>query len=542
MSLILKSLADQKETMRVFQECEDEEEPKSFRQAINSFDSENWLNAMKEELNSIHENETWILADLPDGRRAIGSKWVFKRKFDENGKVSRFKARLVAQGFSQRYGIDYDECFAPVVRSSTIRLFLSVAGMRGLLVNQYDVATAFLNGELNEEIYMKQPPGFENGSKVLLLKKSLYGLKQAARAWNEALHRSLLSHNFVQCETDHCLYTLKSDLNVCYLLVHVDDVLVASDCESTMDNVMKSISKTFKLEDLGPVKHFLSIDIERNSEGNFMLPQPNYIDKIVACAKLTEAKDSKYPVDTGYYKLTGKLLSSNEEYRKLIGMLLYLTTNTRPDIAATVSILSQKITQPRDVDLKKVKRVVRYLKGTRDLTLQLSDKNERDPMFALTDANWAEDRVDRKSNSGFYCSINGGAISWSCRKQSVVALSSAESEFYALSETVKEMIWLKRIATCFDINVPHSLNIYTDSQSVISMLQNQNFSHRTKHIDTKHFFVKEMVSSGEIKLIYTKTEDNIADMMTKPLGSIKLKKHREKMLISHLLRRQQVTN
>jgi hypothetical protein len=252
----------------------------------------------------------------------------------------------------------------------------------------------------------------------------------------------------------------------------------------------------------------------------------------VLTAGLTEAKESKHPVDIGYYKLQGKNLSSNEEYRKLIGMLLYLTTNTRPDIAATVSILSQRVSNPSDVDLKEVKRIIRYLKGTRNLKLQLSTHINEETIYAYSDAysdaNWAEDRLDRKSVSGFYCSVNGGAISWSCRKQATVALSSTESEFVALNETCQEMIWLKRVANDLDIFTSGPVNIYTDSQSVISMIRNQNFSNRTKHIDTKYFFVKDLVAAGEINLVYKKTEDNNADMMTKPLGPTRLKKLREK--------------
>lgn len=212
-------------------------------------------------------------------------------------------------------------------------------------------------------------------------------------------------------------------------------------------------------------------------------------------------------------------MQSNEEYRKLIGMLLYLTTNTRPDIAASVSILSQKVTKPRDIDWNEIKRIIRYIKGKRsDLKLYLSSEKCSENVFAFSDANWAEDREDRKSNSGYYCSVNGGAISWSCIRQNVIAMSSTEAEYVALSETCKEVVWIKRIAQELNIEIPDSITIYTDSQNSISMINNhdvQKFSNRTKHIDTKFHFIREKVISGDIKLKYVPTEINIADMKTK---------------------------
>lgn len=482
---------------------------------------------MKEELNSIEENNTWILCDLPHGRKAIGSKWVFKNKLNENGNVERRKARLVAQGFSQKFGVDYDEVFAPVARNTTLRLLLSVAGTRNYTVNHYDIKTAFLNGKLEEEIYMKQPPGFQNGGKVYRLKKSLYGLKQAARVWNNTLHEALTEQGCKQNEIDKCLYVRKQQGKVCYLLVHVDDLLVATNDKNYKDDLMKTIGKKFEMKNLGGVKHYLGIDVEK-IDGKFYISQPGYIDKILEESGLKEAKISKFPVDTGYYKQEGSYLSSNEEYRKLIGMLLYLTTNTRPDIAASVCILSKKVEKPRDNDLNEVRRIIRYLKGTRNLKLQLNnEESDGSNIFAYSDANWAEDKHDRKSNSGYYCSVNGGAISWSCRKQDVVSLSSTEAEYVALTETCKEVTWLREIGKGFDLRLPEVITIFTDNQSCISMIGNEKFSNRTKHIDAKYHYIREQVTSGRIRLEYCPTAENIADLMTKPLGSIKTEKLRE---------------
>jgi Reverse transcriptase (RNA-dependent DNA polymerase) len=497
------------------------QEPRSYKEALNSGNAAQWRCAMQEELKAIEENGTWEAADLPKGRKAVGSKWVFKEKKDSHGNTIKFKARLVAQGFSQKFGVDYDEVFAPVARQTTFRLLLSVAGTRKYKVKQYDIKSAFLNGKLEEEIYMKQPPGFQDGDKVYRLRKSLYGLKQSARVWNQTLHDALVKQGCRQNEVDNCLYSRKLRGNVIYILIHVDDLLVAGSNEDDMEQLMKEIEKNFEMTNLGGASHYLGIDIEQDSDGRFFISQPAYIDSIVAEAGLENSKISKFPLDTGYAKQLGTPLESNEEYRKLIGMLLYLTTNTRPDIAASVSILSRKVEHPRDNDMNEVKRVIKYLKGTRQLKLMINDVSGNNELTVYSDANWAEDTDDRKSNTGYFVSVNGGTISWSCRKQDLVAMSSAESEYIALAETCKEVLWLREIMKGFDMEEQKTTTILTDSQSCIALLKNQRFSHRTKHFDTRYHFIRDHVTKGSIRLEYVPTHENTADLMTKPLGGIK---------------------
>lgn len=503
-------------------QANNERDPKTYREAISSKNAEEWQEAIQEELKSIEQNDTWELVDLPKQRKAIGSKFVFKSKTDSNGAVIRRKARLVARGFTQKYGEDYDEVFAPVARSTTFRMLMSIAGAKKYSVKQYDIKTAFLNGILTEELYLKPPPGSETNGKVYRLKKTLYGLRQSARVWNQTLHESLVKNGCEQNKTDNCLYSLTSGGDVVYLLIHVDDILTATNNPEKQSDLMSSIGKDFELKDLGEAKDFLGIRTERDEEGNYCISQPDYIAKIIEAAKLTEGKISKFPMDTGYHKLEGKELPSNEHYRKIVGMLLYLSTNSRPDIAASVAILSQRVKNPRDVDLNEVKRVVRYLKGTQHEKLRLSSSGDHEMLFAYSDSDWAENKVDRKSHSGFFCSMNGGTIGWSCKKQDLVALSSAEAEYIALSEASKEVIWTTRIARHFGIELQAPISMYTDSQSAMAMITNQKFSHRTKHIDTKYHFVKDIISKKIIELKYHPTATNVADMMTKPLGGNKI--------------------
>ena len=391
-----------------------------------------------------------------------------------------------------------------------------------------DVKTAFLNGNLEDEIFLRQPPGFKTSDKVYKLKKSLYGLKQAARVWNLTLHNELIKLNFIQSSVDKCLYVLRDGNSVCYLLVHVDDIILASDNEKLLEMIKRKVGEKFEIKDLGLVKHYLGIDVSKDKNGNFMLSQSQYIQKIVETAGLSDSKTSKHPLDVGYFKaLDENFLDDNHEYRKLIGMLLYLTTHSRPDISASVAILSQRIANPRQVDMNEVKRVIKYLKETSNLKLSLSNVLGEQKLQAFSDANWAEDRLNRKSNSGFICKINGGTVSWCCRKQDIIALSSTEAEYIALSETCKEIIWLKRLVNIFDKALANDCTIFSDSQSCMKMTKNDKFSNRTKHIDTKFHFVKDLVSKNAVKIEYVATENNIADMFTKPLANTKLKFFRE---------------
>lgn len=505
----------------LFKACESESfEPKTYKQATTCKDSHKWFRAMCEELNSIEENNTWECVKLPKGKNAVGSKWVYKLKKANDGSLI-YKARLVAQGYSQIHGEDYGEVFAPVARSSTMRILLSIAGSRKYNVKHYDIKTAFLNGKIEEEIYLKPAPGFEIGQNVYKLHKSLYGLKQAAHVWNKTLHNELVKVGFIQNYTDKCLYTAKKGSNVCYLLVHVDDILTASNNSQYEEEIMNKIGSKFQVKSLGNVSTYLGINVEKNKAGEYLISQTGFIDEIAKEAGLEMGKSSKYPLSTGYFKHEGpfKYLEDNKEYRKLIGMLLYISTNSRPDISASVSILSQNMTKPRDYDLVEVKRVIKYLVTTKHEKLKLNTKGCNESLEIFSDANWAEDSTDRKSNSGYLCKVNGGTVSWCCRKQNVVALSSCEAEYIALTETCKEVTWLRKIAEAFDMKIPEAITIKTDSQSCMAIVRNNKFSNRTKHIDTRYHYVKNLVMEGKIALEYCTTNDNAADLLTKPLGS-----------------------
>lgn len=501
-------------------------DPCTDKEAMESFEANQWEKAKKEELESIKRNKTWTVTELPHGRKAIGSKWVFKSKVSATGE-KQYKARLVAQGFTQQFGIDFDEVFAPVANSTTLKILLTVAGMKSFHVRHYDVKSAFLNGELKEEIYMRPPPGVNENGKVYRLQKSLYGLKQAANVWNQKLHDTLTKTGSVRSKEDDCLYSYASGGVVIYLLVHVDDILAVSNSVPSLKNYMNIVGRAFEIKDLGEVKSYLGISLQRNEEGFFEMSQSEYIQKILEVTEMNDAKVSRIPMDTGYHKVEGEPLDSNDDYRKLIGMLLYLSVNSRPDIAAAVAILCQKVSAPTSNDLNEAKRVLRYLKGTKDLRLKMGSSNGKDELWAFTDSDWAEDKVNRKSNSGFVCFLSNSPVMWKSKKQTIVATSSAEAEYIALSSGAKEVIWIKRMIESFGLKQEKPTKMYSDSMSAIAMVTKPKSGSKSKHIDTKFHHVKDLVSNKVIELQYVPTERNVADVLTKPLGKNKMKQFRE---------------
>lgn len=504
-------------------------EPKTYNQAVTCDDRENWISAMKEEIESLHENGTWELVDLPENKKPIGCKWVYKIKTNENGSVTRYRARLVAQGFSQKFGSDYDQVFAPVAKLTTLRIMLSLANKNGWHVVHVDAKTAFLNGKLEETIFMRQPPGFiseGNEERVCCLKRSLYGLKQAARSWNQTLHEYLIASGFRQSMEDPCLYIKEENGVKTYIVVYVDDMSIFSKSKQAIEKAEQILSKKFKIQNLGAIKCYLGLEVTRDKGGNYMVNQSKYINQVVEQFGLKDAKESKFPLSVGYGKQNSEnvFLTDNSDYRKLVGCLLYIAINTRLDIAASVSILAQKVCQPTQNDWVELKRVLKYLKGTINFNLRLSATKFDDLLYAYTDANWAEDRLDRKSNTGYVIFVCGGAVSWCSKKQTCVALSSTEAEFIALSEGSMEVIWIRRLLEELGENLEQPTVVYEDNQSCLKLIENEKFSNRSKHIDTRKFFVKSHVNEKTVQCVYCPTEQMLADMMTKPLPASRIQR------------------
>lgn len=513
-----------------------EDEPRSYQEAINSHDHAEWREAMKEEMTALKSNHTWELTDRPEGRNVVGCKWVFKRKHDEEGKPTRFRARLVAQGFSQKYGVDFDEVFAPVVKATTVRIMLAIAGIEKLTVRHVDVKTAFLNGDLDEEIYMKQPPGFldpDYPEKVCLLKKSLYGLKQSARRWCVKLCDVLESMGFTRSTEDECLFTKTVDGRTIYILCYVDDILLIGADEEELVRIEEELRTHFEIVSLGNAHHFLGMRLTRDNDGFFALDQSAYISRILTRFNMLDAKPSKIPLDPSYLSEsdTSEPFLQETMYRSLIGALLYLSISTRPDVATAASMLSRKLSCPTLRDWNEAKRVLRYLKGSIDLSLKLGHKDydRRSDLIGFIDADHAGDINDRKSNSGFVFLFRGAPISWGCHKQTTVSISSTEAEYVSLSEACQESVAIRRFLDEVDYKQKNPTLVFEDNQSCIQLASCERIGRRSKHIETRYHYVRDLNETNIIDLNYCPTEDMVADIMTKPLGANKMAKFRALM-------------
>lgn len=505
--------------------------PKTYEEAMKMKNRRKWIHAMEEEIKSMEKCSAWDLVQCPTEKRIIDCKWIYKIKSEPNTSSVRYRARLVARGFSQKYGEDYDEVFAPVVKQTTIRTLLTISGIKNMQVKHLDIKTAYLNGHLEEIVYMKQPKGFEDKEHpefVCRLKKSIYGLKQSARAWNNKITEVLTAGGFKRGSADSCIFSKKILDNFIYVLIYVDDILIAAYVEQQFEEVEKLLSDNFETKIIGDIKYYLGIEVERNKNGIFYLHQQNYIEKILKFFNLENAKTSKIPLDSGYQNNSniGKPLENNDLYRKAIGSLLYLSVNTRPDISASISILSRKVNNPNSNDWNEVKRVMKYLKLTKTLKLQLGEKDAENNLEIYADADWAGDDRDRKSTSGFIIKLYSSSISWSSKKQSTVSLSSTEAEYISLCEACQELQWIRQLMKDFN-EQSAKITVYEDNQSTLKMLDNEGVKTRSKHIDVKYHYIRELKKKKEVIFEYCPSDRMQADIMTKPLGFIKIQRLRE---------------
>ena len=438
-------------------------EPESYQEAMSDEHKEDWLKAMQEEMKSLHENHTFELVKLPKGKRAFKNKWVFKLKADESVSRPRYKARLVVKGFEQKKGIDFEEIFSPVVKMSSIRVVLGLAASLNLEVEQLDVKTAFLHGDIDKEIYMEQPEGFEvkgNEHLVCKLKKSLYGLKQAPRQWYTKFDSFMEGHGYSKTSSDHCVYVKKfSDGDFIILLLYVDDMLIVGHDTKKIESLKKDLNRSFAMKDLGPAKKILGMSITRDRKnGKLWLSQQKYIEKVLERFSMSNSKPVSTPL-ASHFKLSSQQCPTSEKekaemkkipYASAVGSLMYAMVCTRPDIAHAVGVVSRFLSNPGKEHWQAVKWILRYLNGTSRVCLCFG--SGQPVLDGYTDADMAGDLDSRKSTSGYMMTFAGGAVSWQSRLQKCVALSTTEAEYIAVVEASKELLWMKKFLQELGIN------------------------------------------------------------------------------------------
>jgi hypothetical protein len=501
----------------------DEEEPRTFREAMNSKLKERWKEAIESEFSSLKENKTWMVSELPNGKKTIKTRWVFRIKLNERNEPERFKARLVVKGYNQEYGIDYNETFAPVIKQQALKLFLAIAVNEGLEVHHADISTAFLNGDLEEEVYIDVPEGFDEklkSNQVLRLLKALYGLKQAPRAWSKKLVTTLKYMGLNQCKADNCIFFNKSLV----IAVYVDDLLIASNIRE-IELFKKQLSSSFKMRDLGKINYMLGIKFEYAINGTMLLNQKHFINKLIEEFNLQLSKENDIPIQPNH-NLTRDLTNEKEslrelvdatKYRQVIGKLLYLMTCTRPDISYAVGLLARFMQEPRELHWRCVKRVLKYLNATQDYNLVFTKcKTSEINLTGFTDSDYAGCIEDRKSTSGYIFKYGECVVSWKSFKQKTVSLSSTESEYIGLVAAAKEALWLKHILIELG-RIPNTIEINCDNQSTICIAKNPELHARSKHIDVRYHFIREKIENQEFVVKYQPSEELVADVLTKGL-------------------------
>jgi transposase InsO family protein len=490
-------------------------EPKNITDALKD---EDWILAMQEELNQFQRQDVWTLVSRPAHTNVIGTKWIYKNKSDEFGTVIRNKARLVAQGYTQMEGIDFDETFAPVARLESVRLLLAFACHHKFILYQMDVKSAFLNGLLKEEVYVEQPKGFEDPhhpNHVLRLNKALYGLKQAPRAWYDRLTSFLVDKGFSRGGVDTTLFVKKEDNHMIIAQVYVDDIVFGSTSHSLSSNFADLMCSEFEMSMMGELSTFLGLQVKQFPSGMFVC-QSKYAQNLVKKFGLEASKPASTPMST-----TTKLCPDNSGksidpklYRSMIGSLLYLTAS-RPDIACSVGMCARFQANPKESHLVAVKRIIRYVHGTTDLGLWYSCESNV-VLVGYSDADWAGNVEDRKSTSGGCFYVGTNLVAWLSKKQASVSLSTAEAEYIAAGSCCTQLLWMKQMLSDFGMS-QGSMTIYCDNTSAINISKNPVQHSRTKHIDIRHHFIRDLVEENIVNLSHVPTERQKADIFTKPL-------------------------
>lgn len=477
-------------------------------------DEGEWRKAIESELKSLEENDTWEIVSKPKDVKLLGTRWVFKIKDDPSG--VKYKARLVVRGFEQRQGIDFHDTYAPVARLPTIRMILALAVRFDLKIRHLDVTTAFLYGKLDEEVYLKTPDGVDIGeNQTLKLKRSLYGLRQSPKCWNNRFHEFVITLGFKQSKSEYCLYTKHENESLLYLVLYVDDVLLATNDEKLMSDVIEKLSDEFKMKDLGVVKRFMGINIEIDS-GTITLDQTHYVQRILEKFGMTDCKPIKTPIEPNLHLERGSSEPTDKPYRELIGSLMFLTLGTRPDLSFATSYLSRYQEGATEEHFNYLKRVLRYLRGTSELKLVYKSNENSQPISSYVDSDYAGSIEDRKSTTGFIVMVYNCPIMWASKKQPIVSLSSTEAEFVAANYAACEVIWLRKIFKDLSIEIPEPTVLYEDNQGAIAMSKNSE-TRRTKHMDVRYNFLRECVQDEVITLKYVQTNHQLADLMTKGL-------------------------
>ena len=488
-----------------------------------------WHQAAIDEIQAHHDNETWTLVDGPKNAKIIQGRWVFTTKRTAQG--TKHKARFVAKGFSQTAGVDYQETYASVLTQTSLRLLIHLAVTFDWPLCQKDFTTAYLNAHLTLPIYMFQPEGFlapgGGAKKVCRLNKALYGLKQAGRAWQHSLFDTLQELSFKQSKKEPCIWFKRTSSYIIIIGVYVDDLVITGSDNNQLERISNELGKRFKMKHLGDLHEFLGIRATRIQNG-ITLDQTTYIEQIIDQFGMADAANISTPMDATYHTTLDDEKEDKYPTREAIGCLTYIANATRPDISFAVNNLARNVSHPTKRLWNAIKRIIRYLKATK--TIGLTFRRSDLTLEAWADSDFAGDIEDRKSTSGWLLAIGGNTVAWKSQKQKLVALSTTEAEYIAASEASKEAIWLRDLLQELKLAENKLTLLNQDNQSAIFLEKNHSVKQRTKHIDIKYHFIRELVQQGKLTIRYCPTQEMTADIFTKPLSKQPFTKHRNQLM------------
>ncbi|MED6170397.1 hypothetical protein PIB30_116850 [Stylosanthes scabra] len=474
---------------------------------------------MRDEIEALKLNQTWKIVECPPQIKPIGCKWVYKIKRLPDGTIDRYKACLVAKGYTQIEGVDFLETFSPVVKPSTIRIVLALASIKRWPLQQLDVNNTFLHSSLNEDVYMALPPGLvpTRSGQCCKLLKSLYGLRQSSRMWYEKLSLLLLSRGYKQTVFYYSLFIKIVGTEICILLVYVDDIVITGNSLSEIASIKRTLDTIFKIKDLGTLKYFLGIEVAHSAQG-ISLSQHKYCLDLLSDSGLLGAKPASTPMDntTKLSQHDSPPLSDPFLYRRLVGRLFYLTT-TRPDITYVTKQLSQFMASPTQAHYRAALRVLRYLKNSPGKGIFLPRSSSLQ-ILGFNDSDWAGCLDTRCSLTGFCFFLGDSLIFWKTKKQTTVARSSTEAEYRALANTTCKLQWILNLLKALNISCSRPPVLYCDNRSALHIAANSVFHERTKHLEVDCHLVRQKAQAGVMKLLHVPSSNQLADIFTKPLS------------------------
>jgi len=518
--------------------------PTSYRQAMASPDSAGWALAINEELLAVQNANVYKIVNinsLPATANLIGNTWVFKVKQNGDGSVERLKARITAKGCSQKHGVDYQESFAPVANSTTIRLVICCLVQRRLVGRSFDVKTAFLYGELHdhERVYMRVPEGVPNRDPTTCwaLQKCLYGLRQSARRFNEHLHNTLTTIGYTRSKHDPCLYHNITKDSFTLLVIVVDDILMATTSDQIADEFLAAMRDTYNMKDLGRPKYTIGMHFEHSANGGYTISQRRYLNDIISRFSDSNIPSATIPMPSALRLTpTGSVSDPNSPpcdptlYRSLVGSLMYALL-TRPDVSTPVSMLARFMSAPLKIHMDSALRVLGYLRSTIDLCLHYHPSSTPSPQLkCYVDSDWAADAATRRSRYGYAIYLGSALLCWRSKLHSAITLSTAEAEYVAASETAKEILWLRQLLTEIGFSQRAATVMFEDNAACIRMATNHGVSSRNKHLEVKMHFIRDLVNTKTIKLVKIGTKEQRADIFTKNLPRLAFEKHRSSLL------------